>query len=78
MLRKLPLTPAADIWAMGAVFFFVLTGRGLHSSTFRLNVSAFCGIGGAIRGYRGIVRGALGVMMGFSGGIWCQKQLRLS
>jgi hypothetical protein len=25
-------------------------GRGPHSSTFRLNVSAFCGIGGAIRG----------------------------
>jgi len=24
--------------------------RGLHSSTFRLNVSAFCGIGGAFRG----------------------------
>jgi hypothetical protein len=25
-------------------------GRGLHSSTFRLNVSAFCGIGGAFSG----------------------------
>jgi len=25
-------------------------GRGLHSSTFRLNVSTFCGIGGALRG----------------------------
>ena len=24
-----------------------VTGRGLHSSTFRLNVSGFCGIGGA-------------------------------
>jgi len=24
--------------------------RGLHSSTFRLNVSAFCGIGGVCRG----------------------------
>jgi TPR repeat protein len=24
-------------------------GRGLHSSTFRLNISAFCGIGGALR-----------------------------
>jgi hypothetical protein len=24
------------------------SGRGLHSSTFRLNVSAFCGIGGAL------------------------------
>jgi hypothetical protein len=25
-------------------------GRGLHSSTFQLNVSAFCGIGVACRG----------------------------
>ena len=25
-------------------------GRGLHSSTFRLKVSAFCGIGGALKG----------------------------
>ena len=28
----------------------LVLGRGLHSSTFRLNVSAFCGIGGAFRG----------------------------
>ena len=27
--------------------------KGLHSSTFRLNVSAFCGIGGAFRGCLG-------------------------
>jgi len=27
-----------------------LDGRGLHSSTFQLNVSALCGIGGAFRG----------------------------
>ena len=27
-----------------------LHGRGLHSFTFQLNVSAFCGIGGAFRG----------------------------
>ena len=27
--------------------------RGLHSSTFRLSVSAFCGIGGAFRGCLG-------------------------
>ena len=32
-----------------------LLGRGLHSSTFRLNVSAFCVIGGAISSYlRGV------------------------
>jgi hypothetical protein len=28
-------------------------GRGLHSSTFWLNLSAFCGIGGAFRGCLG-------------------------
>ena len=27
MLAHRPLTPAADIWAMGVVFYFVLTGR---------------------------------------------------
>jgi hypothetical protein len=26
-------------------------GRGLHSSTFRINVSAFRGIGGAFKGF---------------------------
>jgi hypothetical protein len=31
-------------------------GRDIHSSTFRLNLSAFCGIGGAFRGYSGVVR----------------------
>ena len=33
----------------------VITGRGLHSSTFQLNLSAFCGIGGAFRGCLGCV-----------------------
>jgi len=28
-------------------------GRGLHSSTFRLNVSAYCETGGAYRGCQG-------------------------
>jgi uroporphyrin-III C-methyltransferase len=31
----------------------MLLGRGSHSSTFWLNVSAFCGIGGACRGCLG-------------------------
>jgi hypothetical protein len=39
-------------------------GRGLHSFTFRLNVSNFCGIGGALRGCLGgvyeVFRGCLG------------------
>ena len=34
-------------------------GRGLHSFTFRLNVSALCGIGGA---YRGCLRGVMGYL----------------
>jgi hypothetical protein len=34
-----------------------MCGRGLHSSTFRLNVSAFCGIGGVSRGCLVGVRG---------------------
>ena len=42
-------------------------GRGLHSSTSRLNLSAFCGIGGAFRGCLGVIqveafRGCLGVI----------------
>jgi len=37
-------------------------GRGLHWSTFRLNVSVFCGIGGALRG-------CLRVFWGDTGGI---------
>jgi hypothetical protein len=36
-------------------------GRGVHSSTFRLNVSAFCETGGAIRCcFRGCVGGVMG------------------
>jgi hypothetical protein len=34
----------------------LLTGRGLHSSTFRFNVSAFCGIGGAFSDCEGVFR----------------------
>jgi TPR repeat protein len=43
-------------------------GRGLHSFTFQLNVSAFCGIEGALRVCLGVIlrvfrecRGVLGV-----------------
>jgi hypothetical protein len=35
--------------------------RGIHSSTFRLNVSAFCGIGGA---FMGCLEGVKGVFWG--------------
>jgi len=33
-----------------------LLGRSLHSSTFRLNISAFCGVGGAFRVIQGVCR----------------------
>jgi hypothetical protein len=53
-------------------------GRGLHSSTFRLNVSAFCGMGGAFRGCLGGEWEVLGVRCGCLGCILCQKRLGLS
>jgi hypothetical protein len=43
---------SADLKIMNQV-----AGRGLHSSTFRLNVSTFCVIGGASRGCLGVVWG---------------------
>jgi len=33
-----------------AVYMFLYSGRGLHSSTFQLNLSASCEIGGAFSG----------------------------
>ena len=39
----------------------VPTGRGLHSSTFQLNLSVFYGIGGACRGYLARIKGVFGV-----------------
>jgi hypothetical protein len=53
-------------------------GRGLHSSTFRLNASAFCGIGGASRGYLGgCFAGCRGSRRGLRC-ILCHERLRLS
>jgi hypothetical protein len=49
------------------------TGRGLHASTSRRNVNAFCGIGGALRGCLRGVWGLLGGIKGCSGCILCQK-----
>jgi hypothetical protein len=42
--------------------------RGLHSSTFRLNLSTFCGIGGAFSGCLG---GVLEVSGGIGGCLGC-------
>ena len=65
--------------SMGA---FLLTsgaqGRGLHSPTFRLNVSAFYGIGGALCSCLGVVWQVSRVVMASSGCILCQKGLKLS
>ena len=44
----------------------VLRGRGLHSSTVQLNVSAFCEIEVALRGSLGGVQQVLGVIRGCS------------
>ena len=56
----------------------MLGGRKLHSSIFRLNGSAFCGIGGSFRGCSGVVLEVLGGTMVSVGYVLCQKQLRLS
>jgi len=40
------------------------SSRGLHSCTFRINVSALCGIGGA---FRGCLRGCLVGVRGYEG-----------
>ena len=53
-------------------------GRGLHSFTFRLNLSTLCGIGGACRGCSVGVYGDFGGMRDCVGCILCQNRLRLS
>jgi hypothetical protein len=55
-----------------------VAGRGLHSSTFRLNVSAFCGIGGYIYGLFRRGPGGVRESRGCRGCILCQKRLKLS
>ena len=67
-----------DDGALGGAGGGVPRGRGLHTPTFRLNVSAFCGIGGAINGCSGGVRQAFGDIRPCHGCILCQKRLRLS
>ena len=53
-------------------------GRGLHLSTFRLNLSAFCGIGGTLRRCLGCVQGVSGGIRGRLGCMSCREWLRLS
>jgi len=47
--------------------FTGISGRGLHSSTFRLNVSIFCGIRGISGGIQAVCRACLGVGRGYYG-----------
>ena len=56
-----PLVVGATCYAVGSAALIARreskgrgTGRGLHLSTFRLNLSATCGIGGAFRGCLGV------------------------
>ena len=55
-----------------------LHGRGLHSFTFQLNVSAFIWYRGCVQGLLGGVSGVSGGSNGFKGVFLCQKRLRLS
>jgi len=55
-----------------------LSGRGLHSFTSQLNLSSFCGMGGARRGCVARVRGVLGSVQGVEGVFVCQTRLKLS
>jgi hypothetical protein len=65
MLDEGPAQATDGRRAAAAVEPCTICGRGLHSFTFRLNVSAFCGIGGAFRCWScGVVGGVKGVVGG--------------
>ena len=53
--------------AANAVEKLITAGKGLHSSTFWLNLSASCGIGGAFRGCLAVCRGGQGIAGGIEG-----------
>jgi hypothetical protein len=74
------LTPQAALVGAGAAHAVLHSamGRGSHSPTFRLNVSAFCGKGGALGGCLGGVQGVSGVIRAWLGCVLYQKRLRLS
>jgi hypothetical protein len=61
-----------------ATFDESLRGRGLHSSTFQLNLSAFYVTGVAVRGCFGGVKGVIKGNRGVLGVLFCQKRLKLS
>ena len=49
------VTSMSSMFKGAAAFAQDITGRGLHSFTFQLNVSTLYGIGGASRGCLGVV-----------------------
>jgi hypothetical protein len=53
-------------------------GRGLHSFTSQLNLSAFCMTGGALRDCFGCVQGVVRNIRGVRAVLLCQKRLKLS
>jgi len=61
--RRALAIPRASASATSRASSARVPGRGLHLSTFRLNVSAFCGIGGCVEG---LFRGC----QGDPGGVW--------
>jgi len=63
---------------LGAFAYSEEDGRGLHSSTSKLNVSASRGIGGAFRGSFSGVWEVLGNIKGCIGCIVYKKRLKLS
>jgi len=66
--RHLPVTlPPAHV-----------AGRGLHSSTFQLNLSALCGMLGARRGCVARDKGGLGGVYGVWGVLLCQARFKFS
>ena len=66
---RISQSTTSEIWGAS------VPGRGLHPFIFLLNVSAFCGIGGA---FRGCLEGVFGGIRGCLGCILFQKLLRLS
>ena len=53
-----------------------IAGRGLHSSTFRLNLSASCGIGVRLRDVHGVFRRCQGVFRVYFVSEMAQVELR--
>ena len=60
---------AAEAAAEGGAGGAGAEGRGLHSSTFQLNVRAFCGVGLHVAVFKGVFRSCAGGSYGILGGV---------